>query len=327
MLDKPHLDEGKIVSYVNGHYQLIVDHLLFLPLGNSTNSWMYKVITKNKKEYFLKLKKANVYEPSLLVPKYLKDQGIEEVIAPIQNKEQQLWGHIDDSSVILYPFVQGETAAAVGMSPEQWTEIGTALKKIHATKLPNELIDKVQTEIFAKKWSDWMKEFVIKIQKSAYTDRFQREIAIVWKEKLEDINYMLGRAAELSQIIEKQQVEFVLCHSDIHDDNIFVSKEKPFIIDWDNVMLAPKERDLVFIMNTEGEESFFKGYGNAPINNTIAAYYLYEWAIQDMGDYADRVFRDDVGEETKQEAIQSFREIFATGNKADKARTFDSKNL
>ena len=41
---------------------------------------------------------------------------------------------------------------------------------------------------------------------------------------------------------------FVLCHSDIHGGNILIADTgELYVVDWDDPILAPKERDLMFI--------------------------------------------------------------------------------
>jgi spectinomycin phosphotransferase len=36
-----------------------------------------------------------------------------------------------------------------------------------------------------------------------------------------------------------------------------------FVVDWDEVMLAPKERDFIFVRPPHAD-AFFQGYGKAP---------------------------------------------------------------
>ena len=70
----------------------------------------------------------------------------------------------------------------------------------------------------------------------------------------------------------------MLCHSDIHGGNVLINGNNPiYIVDWDEPIMAPKERDLMFIgggvanvWNKPHEEEFFyKGYGPTEVNRTI----------------------------------------------------------
>jgi len=102
-----------------------------------------------------------------------------------------------------------------------------------------------------------------------------------------------------------------------------------FIVDWDEAIIAPKERDLMFIIGgTVGgeviskaqEDLFFASYGQADINRLALAYYRYEWCVQDIGDYAERMFlTPDTGAETKADAIEGFLQLFSAGDVVDAA--------
>ena len=65
---------------------------------------------------------------------------------------------------------------------------------------------------------------------------------------------------------------------------------------------------------------FFEGYGQTEVDALALAYYGYEWVVQEMSDYAERVFlMDDVGAETKADAVREFRALFAPGDVVDAA--------
>ncbi|MGB0388018.1 MAG: phosphotransferase, partial [Ardenticatenaceae bacterium] len=145
MLEKPELQEDRIISCLRERYGLRVCGVAFLPLGNDSTAWVYRVRTDEPggRSYFLKVKRGRVYEPALFVPRYLKDQGIEQVVAPLPTNvaggdERALWARVDDTefALILYPFVEGRTGMESGMSDEQWVELGQVLRRIHSTRPP-----------------------------------------------------------------------------------------------------------------------------------------------------------------------------------------------
>src|SRR5262245_41459167 len=103
MLEKPDLQDEKIIASLRQSYGLPVASLQFLPIGNDATAWVYKVKTDNTESYFLKVKKGRVYEPSLLVPRYLKDQGIEQIVAPLSTQAGKLWQSLESFTLILYP--------------------------------------------------------------------------------------------------------------------------------------------------------------------------------------------------------------------------------
>jgi spectinomycin phosphotransferase len=100
-----------------------------------------------------------------------------------------------------------------------------------------------------------------------------------------------------------------------------------FVIDWDEVMLAPKERDFLFVKESSaasealpGTPAFFQGYGQTEIDWIALTYYRYERVIQDLIACTQEVFfRDDLGEDTKADSVQLFRAILAGGGQIDAA--------
>ena len=82
-----------------------------------------------------------------------------------------------------------------------------------------------------------------------------------------------------------------------------------FVIDWDDVMLAPKERDFIFIRDP-GADAFWEGYGHPPIDWIALTYYRCERVVQDVIACADDMFfKDELGEITRADIAGLFHEI------------------
>src|SRR5438552_2375190 len=111
MLEKPRLEDEKIIACLADSYGLGVTQLEFLPIGHDSNAGVYRVQGKGQ-TYFLKVKSDAVDELSVSLPLYLKEQGIEQVVAPLPSVTHELCGRADDFSLILYPFIEGKTGMA-----------------------------------------------------------------------------------------------------------------------------------------------------------------------------------------------------------------------
>src|SRR5258706_1522360 len=152
MLEKPDLEDGKILTYLRASYGMAAVEIEFLPIGNDATAWVYKVHTDFRTSYFLKVKKGIVSKPAVVIPRYLKDNGIEQVVAPLLTRSQDLWTTIDDFSLTLYPFIEGSTGMQIGLSDSQWIEFGAVVKQNHATKLPSDILAQVQHETFVPQY-------------------------------------------------------------------------------------------------------------------------------------------------------------------------------
>jgi spectinomycin phosphotransferase len=155
-------------------------------------------------------------------------------------------------------------------------------------------------------------------------DPLAQELTRFWQVKGAEIRKIVDRAEELGRMLQDKPPAFVLCHADIHTANVMIDNAgRLHIVDWDQPLLAPKERDLMFVvgsrvavaMKTREEKLFFRGYGNTDIDWLALAYYRYEWAVQEIGDYGTRVLSTpDAGEVTRKEAVQYFQELFQPGD-------------
>ena len=105
MLEKPDLADEKITACLRESYGMHVSELKFLPLGYDASAGVYRVTAGDGISYFLKVKKGGVNAPSLTVPRYLKDQGISQVVAPLVTHDLKLWASIESFAAILYPFI------------------------------------------------------------------------------------------------------------------------------------------------------------------------------------------------------------------------------
>jgi spectinomycin phosphotransferase len=83
MLEKPDLQAEKIIACLQAEYQLAVVEVVFLPLGADVNTAVYRVSADTGTSYFLKLRRGVFDETSVVLPKWLSEQGIEHIIPPL----------------------------------------------------------------------------------------------------------------------------------------------------------------------------------------------------------------------------------------------------
>lgn len=321
MIEPPDLSDATILACVREAYAIDATTIEFLPLGNDSNSWVYKVSTLDDGSWFLKVKSGTTHAASLSFPRYLYDQGIKQVIAPLRTKTGALWQEIGNYRVILYPFVDGEMGAVTGISHAQWIEFGATLHRIHTIDLSSKMRAQLRTETFIPKSSVLTRGVQALIAATDFEQSAQREMVALWRERDTEISRIVDRAEELALLAKQRATRLVPCHADIHTYNVLIDKRgRFFIVDWDEAIIAPKERDLMFIggvieqVSRHREESlFYEGYGSRDIDPVIMAYYLYEWVVQEFGAYGELVFLTDVGEATKAQAIHYFSAQFNAG--------------
>lgn len=331
MIERPNLQNDQILACLEQSYGLVVTSLHFLPVGNDSTAWAFRVETPSSGTFFLKVKKGTVDPPGVLIPCHLREHGFQQAVAALPTSSGNFWQPVDhEFNLILYPFIEGKAGMDIGLTDDQWIEYGRILKRLHDTTLDDLHASLLKTEIFVPKWSPMVREIHRHVQAKRFSDPAEKELATFLKHKQEEIEKITLRAETLGKVLQKRTLQNVLCHADIHTANLLISDEgKIFVVDWDGVLLAPKERDLMFVVEaavggvcieSKEEKLFFEGYGETEINPLALAYYRYEWVVQDIGDYGERVFlMHDVGEETKKASVQGLMAMFSPGDVVDSA--------
>jgi len=327
--DDPGLDLDTIAACLEAQYDLRVSTVTFLPLGYDLNAAVYKVVAADGTDYFLKVRFGPVQESGLLVPWMLSERGIRNVLAPLQTQSSALWCSCDGRSLVLYPFVAGPNAMVAGMSDEQWRDFGSTLQAVHSSGLAEELSGRLPVETFVLPSAALVRRMLDLAETTRFENPVAAEFAAFWRESAARISQMLARAEELGRQLQSRSFEHVLCHADIHAANILVSDDGPIhLIDWDGPLIAPRERDLLFVVGSiiagvvePGEEAlFFEGYGPVDIDPQALIYYRYERVIQDLGEIGQSVLLEpNRSDQMRAEESRLARSFFAPGGDIDHA--------
>lgn len=331
MLEKPDISEGLVISRLQDEYKLHVAQIDFLPLGADQGTAVYRVIADDGAAYFLKLRKG-FNEISVTVPLFLKSQEVKEIIAPLETKFNRGWADFGQYKMILYPFIEGKNGFEMELSDSHKRTLGAALKRIHTVKIPLEFKRFIPQETFSPQWRERVKGFQEQAKNRTFIDLTASKLANFIKSKRNEISHLIKRTAELAAELQSRSHELVLCHTDIHGANILITNnDQLYIVDWDAPLLAPKERDLMFVgggidhlWESEGDESvFYEGYGKADIDFTAMAYYRYERVIEDLAAYGEQLLLTDKGGADREQAYERFTGNFEPGQTVEIAKKTD----
>lgn len=326
MLEKPNLQDEQITSCLYNEYGLNILEIRFLPLGADMNTAVYKAVAADALPYFVKLRRGTFDSISVDVPKFLHDAGIKQIITPIANRSGQLSSPLGEFNLILSPFIDGHGGWNVDLSDQDWVEFGSALKQIHSAALPPALAERIPSESYSPQWREMVRQFQASVETTSFADPFAAGLAALLKDKRPIVNHLIKRAEELGAALQQQPLKQVLCHSDIHVGNVLINDHALYIVDWDQPILAPKERDLMFIggglgggrLSAEQEETlFYEGYGQTVINPVTLAYYRYERIVQDIAAYCQQLFLTDEGGEDRAEGLRQITGQFLPGEVID----------
>lgn len=332
MKEKPYLQDQRIVDLLRDAYGIEITHVEFLPIGDISSA-KYRVMTKEQVSYFLKLRRDNFKEISVAVPWFLHAQGIHPVLAPLQTRDGRLWTNLDAYTCILYPYIEGKNGFQKPLSKRQWSELGKALRRVHAINLPPELANRIPCDTFTSDWRNSVRQFLAQSENISSMDPIAAQMADGLQQHRDEIRFVLERADTLAGALKSMPFQKILCHADIHAGNLLLEPTGVLhLVDWDDPILAPKERDLMFIgggiggiWNTPAEVAmFYQGYGGSDINLTALTFYRYERIVSDIGEFCQQLFDVTKSQADRERSLQKYYSIFLPNQVLDIARQTDS---
>ncbi len=318
MPEKSTLSDQSIIGYLKTYYGLKTFALALLPLGADADARVYKADTVDK-SYFIKLKRGIHNDASIAIMNLLAGFGLKQIILPLKTINGQSIKQVEGHTLIVYPFVVGKNGFNQTLTEEQWYILGTALRKLHEVDVPISLQSQLRQETYSPKWRDSVLSIYAYINTEPILYGIALKLCNFMEENAKTIKRLIDCADQLAQKLKNNSPQFVLCHSDIHAGNVLIdSNNAIYIVDWDDPIMAPKERDLMFIGGGVGnvwnmpheEVLLYRGYGKTEINKTVLAYYRHERIVEDIAIYGENIFFTESSNETKLEDYNHFKSMF-----------------
>jgi spectinomycin phosphotransferase len=320
MTEKPFLSNQRIIDALDTYYGIKASALTFLPLGADMHSSVYKALADDGLSYFIKLKRGH-QDISTPIIELLHTAGIQQVIFPLKTKVGSSSQPIDELHLIVTPFIEGQDGFSRDLTDEQWITLGAVMRQVHTCPVPALIQKQLRRESFSPKWREAVRALFTDIESDVSGDEITLRLIAFMKKHSETIQRLVKNSEQLSQQVQQDLPELVLCHSDIHAGNILMETQGAmYIVDWDEPIMAPKERDLMFIgggvanvWNKAHEEKlFYRGYGTTEVNRTVLAYYRHERIVEDIALLGQQLLLSTKGGQERASAYHHFTAQFET---------------
>jgi len=218
-----------------------------------------------------------------------------------------------------------------GLGDEQWRAFGAALRAVHDSGLGERFRGHLRSETFALPSAGLVRQLLNMVHGRSLENPIAERFAAFWRERAGQIEQVLARAESLGRSLRTRRFEPVLCHADIHAANILVAEHGGIrLIDWDGPLIAPRERDLLFVIGSriarvvtpDDEERFFEGYGPVEIDPDALVYYRYERIVEDLGEFGKSVLLNpDLSDAARTGEAEQAMGFFVPGGDIDRAET------
>jgi spectinomycin phosphotransferase len=299
MITQPDYEESQLKAKVEEEYGFSVQELKPVPWGES--SWGYAVEGVAGEKYFLKVHpNRDVPEESLHLTERLFTQcHLENTVYPIPTKSEKLKVPFGRHTIVLFNFVAGENSRNRRLTIDQFKVLGRILAKLHhSTSQVGDYSVKERYEIpFVKTYQKLLKEIGKEPEKG---NEPQKELKNLLKQHIPRLEKEMYDLQVSCQKAFSLKGKFVICHGDLTPGNILVTPTGDLCLaDWDEPILAPKERDLVFLA---GPKMMFvmQGYrtvlNNQDVDDKLIAFYQHRRNVSEIVEYAQRVLHSNADE-------------------------------
>ena len=304
--------DSMILSAVQEYFSLHLQSLEFLPVGEG--SWVYKGQDENSRSWLIKLSRFNTSNIAR-VTAYLHDElDLSFVVGPLQAGSQRATPKMNGCYLSIYPFLEGQTLSYDDLNGEDQAEIARALRRMHEVKLPQPITTLLPQETFDK-FQDSAASLVRKAKEPINNDVLLERLRDVVMSKWDVIDRTIVNGRRLSGYCKRHTYEPVVCHADIHPFNIMKTANGLVMIDWDGIMFAPRERDLMFYSREmkATNSDFHRAYSlDYQTDTSLISYYNYEWVLQEYTDYIGRLFDSTLSDEARAHALEAFQALFGS---------------
>lgn len=327
--ERPPIDESTIVRALEDAFDVRVNALSFLQLGNDAESWSYRVDDHGGTSSFLKVRAGSGDPPGMTVPALLGDRRLRNVMSPVRTADGRSFVRVEDFALGLFPWVDARPGAEAGMTEALWRLMGETVRRVHETAPAPDLTRLARREPFVPTRRELLPTIADTVEHADGLDPIGRAFAAAWRAHRTAIDELVASVDEMGGELARSSVPstHVLCHGDLHTFNVLVDDGgRLWIVDWDEATIAPRERDLMFVVvgideslvSRRDTECFLEGYGDVDVDPRLLSYYRRAWAVQDIAANGEEaLLLPRLGDASRRDAVRGFEMLFDPGSIVD----------
>lgn len=259
---------SKLKKLLELNYQFNINKIIPGDRGLDGETW---VVFAEKDKFFVKIdysaNKFKEFKKSLSVINYLNSSGIDCVNEIVKTKNNKNYIKFNERYLAVFKFIDGNVDYNY-----PYLEIIKLLLPIYHLKPNGRVIKKEKFKT---------KKLIYKLEKNIKKAKHDEKLNDFLNDYSLNIENYITQLKELTKKINFKTQKFIT-----HGDacvNVMIDK-KPILIDWDDVLIAPLERDCWFFMDYKYKikniNNLLKKNGiNYVLSSDLLAYYAYKSAI------------------------------------------------
>jgi len=225
----------RLTRFIQQEYDLVAISVQPAKRGYYGETWRLDTINKS---YFLKLdyfdRHKAKYQNSLAVVEYLCDSGIDFISRIVKTTKGELYVQFELAVLAVFEWIDGENIETDATKNPEYQMLG----KIYPLTKPGFEIPIIEFS------DDMAKIFYQKWEALKATEQSEDNIAILTllEQSRGILKHRASRLVHFASLCKVDKSHFYITHGDA-GGNFFVGKGRQYIVDWDEVMYAPPERD------------------------------------------------------------------------------------
>lgn len=333
MLHPQELSSSQIGAVLAQAYGLHVSHVMQRPAGADAGATVYQVTSDDGTRWWLKCRRYAVADAVWEVVQHLRGAlGLDEVVAPQPALDGAPATHAEGLQWTLFAYVEGESGFEVALSQAQWHRLGQVLRQVHDTALPARLASGLAQPEFdddtaVERVGSWLQRGD---DRWPIPDALAEEYRRAWRQRQARVAEVWQHCVALRERLAGQRWSRGLCHGDLHAGNLLLRADGGLhLIDWDDMVLAPRERDLMFVgagvggrWGRDDPPRFHEGYGAIAVDPVRLAYYRHWRILHDLQEFHDLLLEPGAASRPpsqRRQVLRFMEEQFAPGNVIDAA--------
>lgn len=293
----------KVFSAVEKNYSLKIATFEFIPVGEDSYAYILQDSSDNK--YFVKYSDASFVVTNIdTVNNLLQElRHFDFVVPPIQVDGKNSFP-VSEGRVYVYPYLEGQV---IHMGNDKFdrdlvSKLTNIIVKIHLAT------DSVSIDLPREDFTNLFKERLDILAKKLVNG--DSEVKNLFKDNESVIREVIQQHTDLGQKYKKQKPDLVLTHGDVTGLNIIVNNDGIKLVDWDEAMFAPKERDLNFLYDNPyfSLEEYLQKAGKSNFDPDLKKYYGQKWALNSILGNFENLLETGSSDEDKKEYIEEIEE-------------------
>lgn len=299
------MDKTNLRQLIKLNYGLSVKSITDAPRQFVAETYF---IETDKGKFFCKVIDKQLFIPgvikSLPILKKLHDLGQNRINYPLATLHNNLFVMDNGSLVALFNYIEAPQSYDY-----DYFLFGKLLGEIH--QLSEQLNLDTPKETFEFKHADTFENRLAELVELESSNISEQAASTLLRKNQDNLLQLFEIFQNLSLMCQKKDWQMLLTHGDAPGNILVKSPTDFYIVDWDNILFAPAERDLWFLLD---KNDFSHGYQSVrndyEVNELSARYYLFSRYFNDLIEYWAEIFGKFSESHKKSNFEQMKKELF-----------------